>query len=357
MSLSRHRSEGGFPLRQPTVFLSLPDRAHLRRYVGQLKRAISHRYPRLVVRSYLGLRQGDWRAKLMADIMFSNAVVAFLEGQNSNVMLEVGAGLAMGKPAIPVVPHGGKDLPSMLRHLQAVSYRARRPDRTTTAAILSALEASSFRSLHRERIDERIELQKQLLMGCAPSRMRSTLQPTRAARTRADQVALGKAEEYYEAGSLEDATNILESRLRAGSKDEAVHHLLADTLFLRGEAATTRAAAKELYQSFLRIARRGLSVCPRSFLLRKDRALALAKLGRLKEAEAYFKKLLPGRDDALIRYNLACVHARMGQKHVALAELEHALQERDYYRELAWVDPDFDTLWFEALFQALVFRP
>ncbi|MHC4064118.1 MAG: tetratricopeptide repeat protein [Planctomycetota bacterium] len=293
----------------------------------------------------------------MADITLSNGVIAFLEGQNPNVMLEVGAGLAMGKPVIPVVPHGAKDLPTMLRHLQAVSYRARRPDRDTTAAILLALEASAFRSLHRERIDERTELQKQLLMGRAPSRMPSALQPTRAARTRSDQVALDKAEECYEAGSLEDASTILESRLRAGSRDEAVHHLLADTLFLRGEAATTRTAARHLYQKFHRVALRGLKIRPRSFALKKDRALALAKLGRLKEAEGYFKKLLPGREDALIRYNLACVHARMGQKYVALAELEHSLQEREYYRQLAWVDPDFDTLWYEPLFQALVFRP
>lgn len=339
-----------------TVFLSLPNRAHLRRYVIHLKRAFGRRYPKLEVRSYLGLRQGDWRANLMTDIMLCNGVIAFLEGQNRNVMLEIGAALAMGKPVIPVVPHGKRDLPSMLEYLHAVSYTARKPDRNTTVQIIDALEASAFRSLYRERIDERTNLQKQLLMGRVPSGMTSTLQTMRAVRTLADQLALAKCEQCYEAGSLKDAATILQRRLRNGTKDEAVHHLLADTLFLQGEAETTPSAAKTLYRKFHRIALRGLKVCPRSFLLKKDRALALAKLGRLKDAEGYFKKLVPGRDDALIRYNLACVHAKMGKKYVALAELEHALQEREYYRQLAWVDPDFDTLWYDPLFQALVFR-
>lgn len=354
--MSRRRNEGGSSMCHRTVFLSLPNSGHLRRYVGQLKRAVSRRYPRLAVRSYLGLRQGDWRADLMSDIMLSNGVIAFLEGQNPNVMLEIGAALAMGKPVIPVVPHGARDLPSMLQYLQAVSYSARQPDRNTTVAILGALEASAFRSLHRERIDERTNLQKQLLMGRTPSGMTRTLQGTRAVRMRADQLALARAEKCYEEGVLENAATILQRRLRDGTRDEAIHHLLADTLFLQGEAANTPTTAKNFYQRFHRIAIRGLKVCPRSFLLKKDRALALAKLGRLKEAERYFKKLLPGRDDALITYNLACIHARMGEKYAALAELEHSLQEREYYRQLAWVDPDFDTLWYDPLFQALIFR-
>jgi len=31
------------------------------------------------------------------------------------------------------------------------------------------------------------------------------------------------------------------------------------------------------------------------------------------------------------------------------------MQGHEYYRTLAWVDPDFDDLWADALFQALVF--
>ncbi len=59
---------------------------------------------------------------------------------------------------------------------------------------------------------------------------------------------------------------------------------------------------------------------------------------------------------ALIDHNLACVYAQKRNKYLALEHLEAALYAKDYYRQLAWVDPDFDPLWPDAMFQALVFR-
>jgi tetratricopeptide (TPR) repeat protein len=341
--------------RRPAVFLSLPDLDHLKTYADVLTTSICSAYARLRVVSYLGLRQGDWRVQLVNQIMLSNVVIGFLEQLNSNVLFELGVGLAMGKPMILVAPRG-TGLPAMVSQNQVLWYSGKNPTDQTLKEIMEALGAGVFRTLHRETVDERTELQKNLLIG-GPERKGYGLPH---GRTRRDQVVLDRAEKYYRAGDLEAAAEVLQARVEEGTRDEGVFHTLADTCFLRGEGVDDPIAAKACYRECLRIAARGLKLSRRdSFLLQKDEALALAKLGQLDRAETRFLalRLVESQDRiSLIDYNLACVYAQMRKKFLALEYLEAALYAKDYYRQLAWVDPDFDALWSDAMFQALVFR-
>jgi tetratricopeptide (TPR) repeat protein len=168
---------------------------------------------------------------------------------------------------------------------------------------------------------------------------------------------LDEAEHLFRLSQFDKAIKNLGNWIaKHGTENEEIFHLLADSWFLKGEEPLFSNEAKRCYTEQLKASEQGLSVCPSSKLLRKDRGLALSNLGRFSEAENQFNLLLSENDHPTYHYNLAAVNAKMGNKMKALAELERAIQMAAYYQELARVDHDFDAIWKDAMFQALIFQ-
>ena len=288
-------------------------------------------------------------------IAHCNAVIAFTKGNNPNVLLEIGRAISLGKPIILVAPKGTKT-PSMLNDHQVIYHDGNFPSEETLASIMEALELAVFAVLQREKSDERTKIQKRLLLGS------KTLHKRRIGRTlssgrRIEVDILFKARHLYQVAQFDRVIKLLSDWVnKHRTRNEEIFHLLADSWFLKGEAMTTYGGAKECYERLLEVSEYGLNFCPGSFLIRKDRGIGLIKLGRFTDAEAQFNQLLAEQDFSILHYDIACVNALMGNKMKALSSLERAIQMEPYYQELARVDHDFDPLWEDAMFQALVFQ-
>ena len=318
------REERAFPRarRQLRVFLSLPNRADLRSYAETLGTAISKRYGRFSVDHYLLLDQGDWRVELIHQIRLCNGLVALLHELNCNVVFELGQALAFGKPVILVAPHALRP-PSMFDNLQIIYHKGKCPSQHTTHRLLQALAKIVFPGLHRGTSDERTDFQKHLLVGSRKATPHGLL-PRSLKRSPRDHAALAGAADAYRSMDLSRAATILAHRANEGSRDEAIWHALADTWFLLGEDSPDPLRARECYQRQLRYSDAGLRKFHTSFWLRKDRALALAKLGSFDAAERQFSNLRGCGQDSLLDYNLACIAAQTGRRFEALV-LRHTL--------------------------------
>lgn len=339
-----------------TIFVSLPDDSALTRFLEEhFSAALEKRYEYLQAVSYRKLRQGKWLPQIEDAIATSNAVVAFIKDLNPNVLLEVGQAVALGKPVIPIAPPG-LTLPSMLSHLQVLRYSGKGPSQKLLHDLLDAIDIAVFTVLHRERSDLRTAIQKRLLLG-TDVKPKKAHYGVRARKTLSGADAqLSNARRAYTNARFDEAADLLYGCLDLGLTKEEVFHLLADTWFLSGEAAVEEDDARECYSEMLSVADRGLSLFSGSFLLRKDRSLALLKLGRYSEAELQLNHLLRDGDHGIVYYNLACLNALIGNRTEALLKLQGAIRREEYYRELARIDPDFDSIWDDRLFQTLVFQ-
>jgi len=336
----------------------LPDERRLRLFYDSLSNAIKENYKQLHPISYLKLRQGRWMPQLEKGIAYCNAVIALTKGSNLNVMLEVGRAIALGKPIILVAPKGSKT-PSMLSDHQIIYYYNSVPSSEIINRIMEALELAVFAVLQREKSDERTKLQKRLLLGSSVLyRAREKRASNSTNKIEAD--VLVKARHLFQYAQFDRVIKNLSEWINTHrTSNEEIFHLLADSWFLKSEKSDAFARVNEAricYERLLEISERGLAVCPGSFLLRKDRGIALLKLGRFTDAETQFNQLLSEQDSAIVHYDIACVNALMGNKMKALSSLERAIQMEPYYQELARVDHDFDPIWEDAMFQALVFQ-
>ena len=320
-----------------------------------MSKAIEDNYKQLKPVSYLKLRQGRWMPQLEKAIAHCNAVIAFAKGNNPNVMLEVGRAISLGKPMILVAPKGAQS-PSMLNDHQIIYYAGSVPGADAIEKIMEALELAVFAVLQREKSDERTKIQKRLLLG-SKQLYKHHIKQAAGSKKKMDEDILVKARHLYHFAQFDKVIKGLTDWLNAHrTKNEEIFHLLADSWFLKGEASADTGEAIMSYEMLLKVAEFGLAFCPGSFLLRKDRGIALIKLGRFTDAEAQFNQLLSEQDFSILHYDLACVNALMGNKMKALSSLERAIQMEPYYQELARVDHDFDPIWEDAMFQALVFQ-
>lgn len=342
--------------KQRTVFVSLPAEVPLLSfYEDLLAKAIEENYRRLKPVSYLKLRQGRWMPQLEKSIAHCNAVIAFIKGNNPNVMLEVGRAMALGKPIILVAPNGMKS-PSMLREHQITYYSGGVPNEDTLEKIMEALELAVYAVLQREKSDERTKIQKRLLLGSKQLYGQGAAAYKRS-KKKIEVEILAKARHLFHISQFDRVIKVLDDWIiKHGTRNEEIFHLLADTWFLKGEEPVHAGDASMCYEKQLKASEQGLAFCPGSFLLRKDRGLALSKLGRFTEAEAQISQLLAEQDFATLHYDLACNNALMGNKIKALSSLRRAIQMEPYYQELARVDHDFDSIWEDVMFQALVFQ-
>jgi tetratricopeptide (TPR) repeat protein len=304
--------------------------------------------------SYLDLKTGRWLSTLERAIARCNAMVAFISDHNPNVMLELGRAMALGKPIIPVI-NSHQSIPGMLTTEQAVMYDGLLLTAQVTQKIMVAINEAVFIVLERERSDLRMRMQKRLLLGSITLGRRSGHQPSRE-HPPTRRTTASRAWSEFHAGHFGNVIKILSPATLRRQSVEDLYHLLADTWFLYGESTHGQEAAFR-YAQMKDVADLGLNDFPGSFLLRKDRGLALMKLGNFSDAEAQFSELAKLDENPMIIYNLACVNALVGNRFQALSFLDRAIVLQPYYQELARVDPDFDPIWEDTLFQALVFQP
>jgi tetratricopeptide (TPR) repeat protein len=357
MTPSKQRKIAAPPEPRPriirTVFLSLPANPEIREYVeGDLAPAVRNHFDHLRPISYLDMKIGRWLPAIEHDIARCNAMVAFISDHNPNVMIELGRAMALGKPIIPVSP-SHQDNASMLEPEQITMYDGPLLTARVTQKIIDSIHAAIFTVLERERSDARMRMQKRLLLGARTWDQRSDHQPSREIKPVPKTVS-SRAWSEFQAGQFLNVIKIL-SPVARRRQSEDLCHLLADTWFLYGESTQGREAVS-CYAQMQAVAELGLNDFPGSFLLRKDRGLALMKLGDFSGAEAQFSELATAGENPIVTYNLACANALLGERFQALSFLNRAIELQPYYQELARVDPDFDPLWEDTLFQALVFQ-
>lgn len=338
-----------------TVFVSMPDTIPMRTYYAEylVPTARKWKYKNLAFDSYLNIQHGRWLEQIEHKMLACNAVLAILVDNNPNVILEVGRALALGKPLI-LLCQEMYNLPSMLRSEQAIWFAGPSPTEDSIDRIVSAIEVAVFSILQRERSDARTRIQKRCLLGSTEFRQRP--RPHQHA-TQDDDLHARRREVHKEYGSGQflSAAAAAEACARLGDTTEEILHLCADAWFLAGETASDDLTARSYYENLLSSAEKGLKLCPQSYLLRKDRGLGLMKLGQLDGAHAAFEELMRLKDTPIAHYNMACVCALMGKRLEMLGPLSRAIAAEEYYRELARVDSDFETVWDDKLFQALVF--
>lgn len=341
------------------MFISLPSRDNLVKFIKEkLTPEIEKKWPKLRVVSYLDLKQGRWLKKIEGMISKCNVVVAFLDDLNSNVIYEIGQATSLGKPIVMIAPNF-LEIPSMLNSNQVIKYSNNILGKEDLKNIVAAIDESVFSALNREKMDKRTQIQKNLLIGITQPPEYYYIQngSSRKITEEQEDQALEKAEEAYHNADFSIAADILESCIKRGSNSEEVFHLLADTFFLWGEGNINDTTKARIYKRMLSMAEKGITICPNSVLLKKDRGLALMRTGNITEAKSQFEQLLFDHPEIpFVPYNLACINAMLGDVNSAVIYLRKAIELREDYQELARIDSDFDSIWDDVLFQALVFQ-
>jgi len=347
------------PRRTRTIFVSLPSDDDLIKFVKvQLEPKILNRWSRLELKSYLNLKQGRWLPKIERMIIHSNLVIAFLSELNSNVLFEVGQATSLGKPIILIAPDEAK-IPSMLKYNQVIILDSEEIEEKHIHKILDAIDESVFSALNKEKSDKRTQIQKKLLLGAEKTPAYTEIKDKKnLSNYSKEEELLSIAEEYFHKGDFPTVKDILESHLIKGTHNQAIYHLLADTYYIWGEGNVKHSTRSKIYQRMLEVSEEGILRCPGdNFLLRKDRGLALLKLGKLTESKKQFEQLYQENPSIpFVPYNLACIYSILGERNSSIFYLRKAIELREDYQELARVDSDFDSIWDDVLFQSLVFQ-
>ena len=339
-----------------TIFISLPAEKEIIDFVqSNLTVKITETYSRLKPICYLDFNQIDkFTDKIFHEIAFSNAIIAFIKDLNNNVLLEIGRAMALGKPYIPVAPRGTK-LPSLVNHNLTIFYDGEKPNSIAVDQIIKAINEAVIRPTIREGNRSRMDTQINLLSG--KKSVTRTLQDRLTNKEiEAGVDAFRSAENEYRNGNIMACLKILDTCLKNGFKTEEIFHLKADCYFLLGEGASTQYDADTYYDMFLNTAQKGLDDFPGSTALRKDRGNALVKGGHYTNATEIFNQLLLESREPVYLYNLACINSLTSNKIESLRYLEQAILQEPYYQTLARMDTDFDNMWFNEMFQALIFQ-
>ncbi len=275
----------------------------------------------------------------------------FDRSHTSNIAFETGKAVALGKPVI-LICRDLKDLPTML---------------SGTDAIVLGDAALEFEQL-RTMIDLRIDA---VLCGeFADERVRAHVaqlrrKPQKPSYSRMDSEsgagghdALAVAIRLYHAGNFEAAIQLIEPAL-TNALSSASYFYLADSYFMAAEGLPEGERQFNYYQRMLQIADRGHARWPGDLQLHKTLGLAHLKCHNFDRAKQVFGELInahPGY--RLARYNMACIHAQDGALIDCvrvLRELLSSSRREESWRYLARLDPDFDPVWEEDLFQRLVY--
>jgi hypothetical protein len=103
----------------------------------------------------------------------------------------------------------------------------------------------------------------------------------------------------------------------------------------------------------------GLNYFPKDPSLLRQSGISSMKMGILPAAEQIFRNLVEeDSENFLARYNLACVHALRSKRLACINTLEELFRFGEVHREWranARIDPDFDNLWENDLFQRVLY--
>ena len=112
-----------------------------------------------------------------------------------------------------------------------------------------------------------------------------------------------------------------------------------------------------MYAESIAINEQTLKTAPGTQFALRNLAVAYAKSGRQREAAEVLQQYLDLRKtEYVLSYRVACVHAALGDKDRAFAELERAFDEHDWQLQRIKVDPFMDPLRDDPRFKGLLKR-
>jgi DNA-binding winged helix-turn-helix (wHTH) protein/TolB-like protein/Tfp pilus assembly protein PilF len=154
-----------------------------------------------------------------------------------------------------------------------------------------------------------------------------------------------RASVLYHARRFDEAADLLRRTLELDPTFREAHYWLVRTLLARGD-----------HDGAIEACRAGQRVYPQPWAMLAEMGVALARKGRIQEAHEQRRKLEALAGQHPVAYELAVLHAGLGETGNALTDLEHAAVERASDLSFLSTDPAFDTLRQEPRFRALEAR-
>ena len=282
-----------------------------------------------------------------------NLVIGIISGKIENVMYEHGNAIAYGKPVLPV-SSSLKGIPAMLQDRHAIEFDAQHPEwdlvklKVTQSCndLLCAGIAEDRLKAHALNLiwhSKEIEATEPAdLQGCSSDFERGH----RAYLAKDYETAIGFLERCIEAGE-------------AGEAGEEAYYYLSDSHFLLAEAISNIDLKRSHYRQQLRVAKEGHDRFPDHPDLQKNVGLGHLKLHHLPQAAKIFRHMIKSNPTYhKASYNLACVHSQQEDLLSCvgvLLDLFKGSGRGRQWRALARLDPDFDPVWNEELFQRVLF--
>jgi hypothetical protein len=337
--------------RRSHCFASLPDNALARKLYTDVIKPVVTKDHKLQISSFLDQPYPEGFSKdIKTYIHLSNFVTAILTDNNPNVLYEVGLAVGFGKPIVLFTGANTK-IPSMLRERESIIY-------DVTAPKLKSLRQKANEHiqsvLHGNFADERFQVHTSILAGVKSKTFTlplATDESSAHATTPIDQAFLAYNNRKYAV-----VITLLLPEQNSAAFDGDHFFWLADSYFLLAEGTRGSVRQKELYRHMWEVSQRGSSAFPAHKALKKSFGLACLKLGRLEEAKTVFEELLlTDPTFHVANYNLACTYALMKETVRCILTLRDLFQVNTEWRFLARLDPDFDGVWKNDLFQRLLF--
>lgn len=308
---------------------------------------------------------GEFSKEIHVHIAYSNIVLAVasvsdpgLKGTgsklssknpNPNVLYEVGLAVGNGKPIVPITDDPSK-LPAMIRHLGAVVYDPKAPNWKKLTKDLAERCATILTGEYME-LRRRTHIELLVRQGHKSKKLIS--QPKKQGKS---SDLLGDAIAAYRHEDHERVIRLLGPMIEQGFDHEAAYFFLSDAYFLSGESLPEGEKKYTYYRKQLEVALKGHYLFPHHQDIHKNLGLAHLKLRDLSKAQDIFEEITQRHPNYHIaRYNLACVYSQRGDLYPCITQLFHIIEKDPSWRNLARVDPDFDTLWQNDVFQRLLF--
>ena len=305
---------------------------------------------------------GDFSKTIHVHIAYSNIVLAVVASvpdpkgskpseaaPNPNVLYEIGLAVGNGKPIVPITDDPSK-LPTMIRHLGAVTYDPKSPN---WKKLTKDIAERCAKILTGEYMELRRRTHIELLVRHSK---RNKKQTNHFKKRGLSNDILGDAIAAYKQEDHEQVICLLGPVIERGFGDEAAYFFLSDAYFLCGESLPDGEKKFTFYRKQLDVALKGHYLFEHHQDIHKNLGLAHLKLRDLSKAQVIFEEITQQHPNYLIaRYNLACVYAQRGDLFACMNQLSHIIEKDPSWRNLARVDPDLDPLWQNDVFQRLLF--
>ena len=291
-------------------------------------------------------QNGLFSPAIHSAIFHANIVVGILGDKQENVTYELGLAIAHGKPLI-LISRTPTMLPSMLNGHNALIVDGSRP----LGQIREQLSNRIHLALNGDEDDVRRRVHIALLTRQERLPERLTTGLSTSVRTPYDD-----ARDLYFAGDFAGAIAILEPIAKSPDSNPEEHFLLSDSYFFRAERDDDEIRREADYLRMGQVAKLALVRWNQHPLFLKNLGIALMKQGDHGSARRMFEELLDHNNYAdRGHYNLACLHALQKEVFPCIQHLDRAIRARHDFLYMARTDPDFDRIWSERVFQALLY--